>query len=157
MAKSRTSQRSPRVLALASGGGHWVQLMRLRPAFAQADVHFACCDRGVAPQVAPTPCHWFPDANKDQPLRLLRAALILLVLLVRLRPDYIVTTGAAGGVLAIFLGRMFGARGLFVDSIANAETLSISARLSLRLSAQVLTQWPDVAGQTAAAYRGSVL
>ena len=30
-----------RVLAISSGGGHWIQLLRLRPAFAGADVHFA--------------------------------------------------------------------------------------------------------------------
>ena len=28
----------PKILAIASGGGHWIQLLRLRPAFSGADV-----------------------------------------------------------------------------------------------------------------------
>ncbi len=35
-----------RVLAIASGGGHWVQLLRLQPAFAGLDV--AYCSVHVA-------------------------------------------------------------------------------------------------------------
>jgi hypothetical protein len=39
-----------RVLAISSGGGHWVELMRLRPAFQDAIVSYATvrtCDRRV--------------------------------------------------------------------------------------------------------------
>ena len=33
---------APRVLAVSSGGGHWVQLLRLRPAFAGLVVAYVC-------------------------------------------------------------------------------------------------------------------
>ena len=36
-----------RILALSSGGGHWVQLLRLRPAFDDGcEVTFATVDKG---------------------------------------------------------------------------------------------------------------
>ncbi|NDR56287.1 hypothetical protein [Aliiruegeria sabulilitoris] len=154
-----TSQktRRPKVLAISSGGGHWIQLLRLRPAFEGAEVHFACSDPGAAEMVGPAPFSSFPDANKDQPLKLLFCAFAVLRILLRTRPDAIVTTGAAGGYLAIALGRLFGIRGMFVDSIANAHELSISARLALRITDKVLTQWPGVADATPAAFHGRVL
>lgn len=149
--------RPRRILAVASGGGHWVQLMRLRPAFAGADVHYATVDRSAAETVAPAPVHVYPDANKDTPLRLAIAALKLAVIVLRVRPDVVVSTGAAGGYLAIRFARLLGARTLFIDSIANARELSVSARLARKAADLVLSQWPGVARATGVAYRGAVL
>jgi UDP-N-acetylglucosamine:LPS N-acetylglucosamine transferase len=145
------------VLAVASGGGHWVQMLRLAPAFRGADVHFATTDHSAAAQVAPAPLHVYPDANKDTPLRLALCALRLAWLVARIRPDVVISTGAAGGFLAIRLARLIGARTMFIDSIANARELSISARLALGVADRVLSQWPRVADLTGAEYRGAVI
>ena len=146
-----------KVLAISSGGDHWVQLMRLAPAFEGADVTFACSDKGAADMVPSAPFYAYPDANKNQPVKLAIAALRIAFILLKTRPDVIVSTGAAGGSIAIALGRLMGIRGLFVDSIANARTLSVSARLSLRVANAVFTQWPNVAKSTTARFCGSVL
>ncbi len=150
-------QRPPRVLAVASGGGHWVQLMRLRPAFAGAEVHYATVDQSAAAAVAPAPVHVYPDANKETPVRLMLAALRLALIVLRVRPDVVVSTGAAGGYLAIRFARILGARTMFIDSIANARELSVSARLAQKAADLVLSQWPAVARATGAVYRGAVL
>lgn len=155
--RTMCAQRPPRVLAVASGGGHWVQLMRLRPAFAGAEVHYATVDRSAAATVAPAPVHVYPDANRDTPLRLAVAAIRLALIVLRVRPDVVVSTGAAGGYLAIRFARLLGARTLFIDSIANARELSVSARLAQKAADLVLCQWPAVARATGAAYRGAVL
>lgn len=146
-----------KVLAISSGGGHWVQLMRLTPAFAGADVVYACSDGAMHSQVSGARFHAFTDANKSQPLKLLRTTADIALILLRERPDVIISTGAAGGSLAIGMGRLMGIRGLFVDSIANARTLSVSAKLCLRFANAVFTQWPDVAATCSARFRGSVL
>ena len=59
-----------------------------------------------------------------------------------------IVEGAAGGYLAIRIARLFGARTMFIDSIANARELSMSARLSLKVADRVLCQWPRVAETT---------
>jgi UDP-N-acetylglucosamine:LPS N-acetylglucosamine transferase len=132
-------------------------MLRLAPAFRGAMVHFATTDRSAAGQVAPAPLHVFPDANKDTPLRLVLCALRLAWLVIRIRPDVVVSTGAAGGFLAIRLARLTGARTMFIDSIANARELSVSARLALGVADRVLSQWPRVADLTGAEYRGAVI
>jgi UDP-N-acetylglucosamine:LPS N-acetylglucosamine transferase len=147
----------PVVLAVASGGGHWVQMLRLAPAFQGAEVHFATTDRSAAVQVAPAPLHVYPDANRETPFRLFLCALRLAWLVLCLRPDVVVSTGAAGGFLAIRLARLTGARTMFIDSIANARELSISARLALGVADRVLSQWPGVSNSSGAEYRGAVI
>jgi hypothetical protein len=48
-------QKTIRILAVSSGGGHWIQLLRLRPAFAGKHVTFASVGRSAASEVAPGP------------------------------------------------------------------------------------------------------
>ncbi len=147
----------PVVLAVSSGGGHWVQMQRLAPAFSGADVHFATTDATASGRVCSSNLHVYPDANKDTPLRLILCVLRLSWIVLWLRPDVVVSTGAAGGFLAIRIARLIGARTMFIDSIANARELSISARLSLGVADRVLSQWPGVAALTGAEYRGAVI
>lgn len=157
MLRQTCRTRPTRLLAVASGGGHWVQMMRLRPAFAGAAVQYATVDASAAAMVAPVPVHLYPDANKDAPLRLIMTALRLAVIVLRVRPDVVISTGAAGGYLAIRIARLIGARTLFIDSIANARDLSVSARLSRGVAHRVLTQWPAVAAATGTEFCGTVL
>jgi UDP-N-acetylglucosamine:LPS N-acetylglucosamine transferase len=147
----------PVVLAVSSGGGHWVQMQRLAPAFSGADVHFVTTDATAIERVRASNLHVYPEANKDTPLRLIYCVLRLSWIVFWLRPDVVVSTGAAGGFLAIRLARLIGARTMFIDSIANARQLSISARLSLGVADRVLSQWPGVAASTGAEYRGAVI
>jgi UDP-N-acetylglucosamine:LPS N-acetylglucosamine transferase len=153
----RTTPRRPRILAVASGGGHWVQLLRLRPAFEGADVHYATVDPDAAAMVAPAPVHIFPDANKDTKFRLAITAARIFCIILTVRPDVVVSTGAAGGFLAIRFAKLFGARTMFIDSIANARELSVSARLARGVADRVLSQWPGVAQSTDTEFAGAVL
>jgi UDP-N-acetylglucosamine:LPS N-acetylglucosamine transferase len=131
--------------------------MRMRPAFAGCDVHYASVDASVAATVAPAPLHVYPDANTQTKLRLALAALRLLWIVLKLRPDVVVSTGAAGGYLAIRFARLFGARTMFIDSIANARRLSVSAELARGTADRVLSQWPAVARATGTEFRGAVI
>jgi UDP-N-acetylglucosamine:LPS N-acetylglucosamine transferase len=99
----------------------------------------------------------FVEANRWQKARLLRQAWQLVSILRRVRPDAIVTTGAAPGYLAIRLGRLFGARGCWIDSIANPEELSLSGQRVGPHADLWLTQWPELARPDGPQYRGSVL
>ncbi|HMB77845.1 MAG TPA: hypothetical protein VKN76_15715 [Kiloniellaceae bacterium] len=146
-----------KILAIASGGGHWAQLLRLRPAFAGHEVVYACVARGYAEDVAPARLHAVGDANQWNKLAVARLALRVAWVVLRERPDLVISTGAAPGFFGLYFGKKLGARCLWVDSIANAEALSLSGRLAGRHADLWLTQWPDLAGPEGPAYQGSVL
>ena len=150
-------EKKTRILAVSSGGGHWIQLLRLRPAFAGTDVVYVSVGESRAADVAPAPYRSIPDANRAQKIKLLWLLIRLCWLVARLRPDVVISTGAAPGYFAVRIGRMMGARTLFLDSIANAEELSLSANLAKRHCDLVLTQWPHLADHDRPGYRGSVI
>jgi hypothetical protein len=133
--------RAPRVLAISSRGGHWTQLRRLRRAFEGCDTIWASTDPGLAKEVAPDRFVLVPDASRWDRVRLVWSILCVLWLVVRTRPDAIVSTGAAPGFFALRFGRIVGARTLWLDSFANAEELSLSGRKASAFADVALTQW----------------
>lgn len=86
------------------------------------------------------------DGNRWQWWRLALQFFQLAALLLRERPDVVVSTGAAPGILALRLGKLFGARTAWVDSIANAHELSLSGRMAGSCADLWLTQWAHLEG-----------
>lgn len=145
-----------RVLAIASGGGHFVQLLRLRPAWAGHRVSYATVHAASAVDVAPEPLLTFRDVSRADWWRLPLTAWDIARILWRIRPQVIITTGALPGLIAIALARPFGVRSLWVDSIANSEILSASGRQAGGVATRVVTQWPALADNSVEHW-GSVL
>jgi UDP-N-acetylglucosamine:LPS N-acetylglucosamine transferase len=147
---------SRRVLAVASSGGHWVQLRRMTPAFENHDVAYLTTDAGHRAEVGEARFHVVKDANRQNKLALVFCALKVLWVLLRERPTVVISTGAAPGFLAIRLARLLNARTLWIDSVANVEELSLSGRLASEAADLCLTQWPHLAGGRIQ-YLGAVL
>lgn len=158
MRPSETSgQRRPRILAISSGGGHWVQLLRLRPAFEGADVVFATVNEGYRADVGEGEFRVICDGNRSNKLALARSAWSIIRLLLSVRPEVVITTGAAPGYFAVRFGKLLGMRTIWVDSIANAEELSMSGSKAGGCVDLWLTQWAHLATADGPKCFGSVL
>jgi hypothetical protein len=151
------SEKRPKVLAISSGGGHWVQLLRLRPAFEGCDVIYATVREGYREDVGQAEFRLIPDSNRWNKLALVRSAIAIFLLLLRERPEVVITTGAAPGYFAVRLGKWLGARVIWLDSVANAEEFSMSGVKSGGFVDLWLTQWPHLAGEGGPRFYGSVL
>ncbi len=145
-----------KILAVASGGGHWVQLLRLQPAFDGCDVQYLSTNSGYAAEVK-SKLHVVTDANLWNKLKLFFMFLQVLVVILKVRPDVVVTTGAAPGFAAIVFGRLLGAKTIWIDSIANSEVLSSSGMHAGKFAHAWLTQWEHLATPNGPYYWGSVL
>lgn len=153
-----SSDASKRILAVASAGGHWVQLSRLSEAFGASDTLYVTTARGYSPPSGERPVAAIADGSRNEPLRLVLAAAQLVVLFLRFRPHAVITTGAAPGYLALRLAKLRGCRTVWLDSIANAEEISMSGRLARRYADLWLTQWEDLSRSTPGLhYWGQVL
>ena len=118
--KSEQSEKRRKVLAIASKGGHWIELLRLRPALAESDVTFVTTDPTYRTMVQGEKFIVVCEATRKQKLCLLWSLCQIFWLLLTLRPYAIISTGAAPGYLAVRLGKLLGAKTLWIDSMANA-------------------------------------
>jgi UDP-N-acetylglucosamine:LPS N-acetylglucosamine transferase len=143
-------------MAVASAGGHWTQLMRLTPALEACDTVFVST-LDQAPLSRGARFHLVPDANRNDWVGMIRLILSMGWVVVRERPDVVISTGAAPGYIALRLGRMLGARTVWLDSMANVDELSMSGRLAGPYADLWLTQWPHLAASNGPRFVGSVL
>jgi len=150
-------RRRKKILAIASGGGHWIELLRLQPAFSGSDVAYVTVQRDYAADVPGHRFHVIHDATRWSKASMLMMAGQLLLVMLRERPDVVVTTGAAPGYFAIRFGRWLGAKTVWVDSIANVEELSLSGRMAGKYADLWLTQWEHLSGTDHLEYAGAVL
>lgn len=131
--------------------------MLLMQDFPSCDLRFATTDSEQAAHSGKVKVLSLPDCNLTQPINALRCAVVSLGHVWRFRPLVVVSTGAAPGFFCILWGRILGAQVLWIDSIANAERISLSGRLAMLVGAKCLTQWEHLADDAHIQFRGSVL
>src|SRR6185436_10431732 len=68
---------------------------------------------------------------------------IALRLLVRERPDVIISTGAGVALPFYFLGRLFGARLIFLEVIDRIDSPTLTGRLVRPICDKFLVQWEE--------------
>lgn len=145
-----------RVLAIASAGGHWIQLLRLKPAFKEHELIFMSTRQGFADTVEGYKFYKVPDSNRKNKLKLLKSAFSVTRLVLSIKPDVIITTGAAPGLMGLLVGKLVGAKTIWIDSIANVEKISMSGNIASKIADRVYTQWEHLAGNKIL-FNGNVL
>lgn len=134
--------------------------MRLVPAFDGHPMVFVTVQREYCDQTKQYPGAKFYtvfDVTRWNKVRWIQTVLKLLYILIRERPGVVVSTGALPGYFALRLGKLMGARTVWVDSIANVEELSKSGQMIGKHASLWLTQWEHLASEDGPAYRGAVI
>jgi len=146
-------KRKKKVLAVASKGGHSIQLMRLKPVLDQYDTSYVSSQHydGMDNFTRVT------DANRNSKFRLMLLFFQVLWIVIRKRPNIVISSGAAPGYFTVLCGKLLGAKTIWIDSIANAEELSMSGQRAGKFADLWLTQWPEVAHENGPKYGGRVL
>jgi UDP-N-acetylglucosamine:LPS N-acetylglucosamine transferase len=91
-------------------------------------------------------------------LTLARNTRLAWLLVRRTRPRVVLTTGAATAVPFAWVGRLFGAKVVYVESITRIDGPSLSCRLIAPVASRVYVQWPELqASVRKARYAGTVL
>ncbi|MDC8829552.1 hypothetical protein [Alteromonas gilva] len=143
-----------KMLAVASSGGHWIQLRKLSKLFESYNTRFITTDKSQKSQEI----YIVKDSNLNQKFSLILTAIQVFYVIVRFRPHYIITTGAAPGFLALVFGRMLGCKTIWIDSIANADELSLAGKKAGRWANLWLTQWPELENKDSKLFfKGSVI
>lgn len=133
-----------------------MQLQRIIPAFDGHEVVYVTINPTYKADVPDKKIYIVNDATRWDRTGSALLALRILWILLRERPHAVVSTGAAPGCFAIILGRMLGARTVWLDSVANIEQMSMSGMMVRRYSKLWLTQWSHLAKEDGPEFAGKV-
>lgn len=145
-----------RILAVASIGGHWIQLLRVvKPLEAEYDVVYMSTHKKCSAMVSENRFYRLVDFNRRNAWKMLASLFMVLWVLLKERPNTIITTGAAPGLLVVFIARIFFRKTIWLDSIANVKKLSACGCVAKRIAGLTYTQWPDLA-ENGVFYAGNI-
>jgi UDP-N-acetylglucosamine--N-acetylmuramyl-(pentapeptide) pyrophosphoryl-undecaprenol N-acetylglucosamine transferase len=139
-----------RVCLAASGGGHLRQLLDLEPVWAPHDYFFITEDTALGQTMAKNhrteflPHFAWGQAKMGAPFRMLARAAVSAVhalrVMLRERPDLVISTGAGAVIFPVFWGRLLGARIVVVESFARFDHPSLFGRIAAPFAHDLVVQ-----------------
>lgn len=159
----KPKQKKLTIALVVNAGGHLAELQAVEEAWKGHDF-FYITQRFPWTQGL-TPAYLTPglDIRKLATFKtlamLVMATFVIAWVWARRRPDVIVTTGAEIALPALWLGKLIGAKTIFIESYARTAGISLAARAATPVTDEIFVQHQEQADASGGRYRyaGSVL
>ncbi len=140
-----------KVLFIASTGGHLNELMQLAPMFDKYDYHIITEKTKSTNSLVNKygkRIDYLVYGTKDKklvyPFKFIFNCFKSLILYIKLRPSYIVTTGTHTAVPICYIGKLFGSKVIFIETFANSKTKTLSGRMIYPIANLFIVQWKEM-------------
>lgn len=140
-----------KVLFIASTGGHLTELMQLKKMFNKYDYYIITERTKVNLALRKKynkRINFVIFGSKDHKFsyvfKLLANCFIELALYIKIRPKYIISTGAHIAGPMCLIGKIFGSKIIFIETIANMNTKTVTGKLVYKFADLFLVQWEDM-------------
>ncbi len=134
-----------KICLVGSSGGHLAHLYMLKPfwskhdrfwvTFDKEDAHSLLIDERMIPCYHPT--------NRSLKGLIINTRLAWKVLR-KERPDIIISSGAASAVPFFYLGKLMGAKTIYIEVFDRIDRSTLSGRLSYLVADKFIVQWEDM-------------
>lgn len=151
--------KNKKICLAASAGGHLTQLLRLVKCCREYDTVFVSTSSVVASVLSELgKTYIIGECNRIRPFKSIKVLIRSIAIIKNEKPDYILSTGSGPCCILCLTAKIFGARVIWVDSIANIERLSLSGKIIRPFADLFLTQWPELADvKTKIEFQGTVI
>ena len=142
-----------KICLVGSSGGHLNHLYVLKPFWEKHERFFVTFDKEDARSMLEGetlyPCHY--PSNRS--IKALFINTILAIKLIRKeKPDLIISTGAAAAVPFFYIGKMMGAKTIFIEVFDRIDRPTMTGRLVKPVTDRFVVQWEEMKE----VYKGSV-
>ncbi|MEM4598970.1 MAG: PssD/Cps14F family polysaccharide biosynthesis glycosyltransferase [Candidatus Diapherotrites archaeon] len=146
-----------KVCLAASGGGHLTELLQIKAAW-KGHEHFYVSDRRTnSIALSKKQKVYFVVCPRRNPLKLMANTFQAFYILLKERPDVVISTGADTAVPICLLAKLFFRKVIFIESFCRITDASLSGKIMSRFADLMLVQWPENKSFFAKAeYAGSV-
>ena len=149
-----------KICLVCSPGGHLTQMQRLMPAFEGKDYFFVTFKSDYSRHLERAYLIEYKLGYIRERLTWLKTIFVALRILLKERPNVVISTG--GGEIAIpfcYVGKLLGAKVVFIETLARITTRSGAGKFIYPLADLFLVQWETLLKQYGkkAQYWGSVI
>ena len=147
-----------KVLAVASIGGHWIQLLRLTKAFdPQIKLIYISTNNKCKEMIPDNRFYKISDFSRWDFYKIFPVFFQAIRIIVKENPSAVISTGAAPGLICLFIAKLGGKKTIWVDSLANVDKLSLSGKIASKFVSRTYTQWEHLAENNKIRFVGSTL
>jgi UDP-N-acetylglucosamine:LPS N-acetylglucosamine transferase len=132
-----------KICIVSSCGGHLTEVRRLKPAYEKYAHFYVLNDKAILSADMQSRTYFIAHSERDWKffLNLWEAFKILR----KERPQVILSTGAGPAVPFAIVGRLFfGAKVVFIETIASVHSASLTGRIMHRLAHRFFYQWKSL-------------
>ncbi len=140
-----------RVLFISSTGGHLKELLQLKPMFNKYDSYIVTEKTNSTLNLKNEygkKIGYLIFGTKDHiityPFKLFANCFISLYYYIKFRPKYIITTGAHTAGPMCCIGKIFGSKIIYIETMANLSTKTITGKLLYPISDLFIVQWESM-------------
>lgn len=140
-----------KVLFISSTGGHLNELLQLKPLFKQYDYHIVT-EKDKASECLKVEYNkrisYLPYGTRSKLFRYIFIYFYLclktIYLYFKIKPKYIVTTGTHTAGPMCYLGKIFGSKIIYIETIANINKKTATGRLIYPIADLFIVQWREM-------------
>ena len=140
-----------KVLFISSTGGHLDELMQLKPMFEKYDYHIVTEKtksnlnlRNKFPKKVSYLVYGTKDYMLTYPFKLLFNCFKSLFIYIKIRPKFIISTGAHTAGPMCCIGKIFGSKIIYIETFANSKTKSATGSIVYKFADLFIVQWEDM-------------
>jgi len=127
-----------KICLICSSGGHLTELKQIIPAVLGQEYFFITMKKEDTLNMKNT--YFMIDASRN-PITIVLSFFHSFYYFLKLRPDIIITTGAGFAVPFCYIGKLFGKKIIYVESICRINSKSLAGRLIYPIADHFLVQW----------------
>lgn len=131
----------------ASTGGHYEQLLMLRPLMDKYDSFILCEKTPYGAEVKGVRSYALPQVNRREktfPFRMLAIFLKSIKIYAKERPDVIISTGVLAMIPMCLIVKLFGGKLIFIESFAKVTSPTMTGKFLYKYADRFYVQWPQM-------------
>lgn len=140
-----------KVLFISSAGGHLSEMLELKELFSKYDYYIITEKTKSTDSLKEkysNKVNYLIYGTKDHmltyPFKLIANCFKSLYYYIKIKPEFIITTGAHTAGPMCCLGKIFGSKIIYIESFANIETKTITGRLIYKIADLFIVQWKSM-------------
>ena len=140
-------KQTKKICFAASSGGHFEQLLMLRPLMERYDSFVVTEKTAYAADVKGIRTYYMLQVNREEKSflwKLLVNGVRSLRLFFREKPDVVICTGVLAMIPMCLICKLFGKKLIFIESFAKVTSPTLTGRLLYRFADQFYVQWPQM-------------
>ena len=136
-----------KVCFIASSGGHFEQLMMLKPLMKKYDSFIVTEKTNYSVSNLEFNTYYLHQVNRREKsfiFRMIGNSLKTLKILISERPDAVISTGALATIPMCLFGKIFGKKIIFIESFAKVNSQTLTGKLVYRFADRFYVQWEEM-------------